>query len=452
MFNPLPLVCAHLKQSPVSSLALAVLIALAAALGVAVSAQDRALRAGSAAAARPFDIVVGAPGSETQLVLSTVFLQPASLELMPAGMLARLATDERVKFAAPIGFGDSWRGHSIIGTSADFITSLAGEPAEGRMFGHIGEAVVGARVPLKVGEHFLPTHGQFASAEAEAVALGEDDHDEDHDHEGAGHEEAGHEEDHDHEGEHAGEEHHHHAEVGIVGRLPLTGTPWDRAILVPIEATWWVHGLPVGHALDAAASDIDHPDPDGIPIGPPWDEKLLSGVPAIVVKPTSFSAAYGLRADYRSAESIAVFPAEVLVQLYGLLGNVRDILAGLSIMTQALVIGAVLVAVLALTARRRRTFGVLRAMGATRAYIFSLIWCEVALLVAGGALAGLGLGYGAAAGLSSLVSGKTDMAMSVALGLPEFSLAGIIILVGLMLATVPAFLIYREPVTRALRD
>ncbi|WP_445680974.1 FtsX-like permease family protein [Radicibacter daui] len=445
MFNPLPLVRAHLKQSPVSSLALAALIALAAALGVAVSAQDRALRAGSAAAARPFDIVVGAPGSETQLVLSTVFLQPASLELMPAGLLARLATDERVKFAAPIGFGDSWHGHSIVGTSADFIASLAGTLPEGRMFGHIGEAVVGARVPLQVGEHFLPTHGQFASAEAEAVALGNDDHD------GDGHDADDH--DHEHEdGEPAGEEHHHHAEVNIVGRLAPTGGPWDQAILVPIEATWWVHGLPVGHPLDAAATDIDHPDPDGIPVGPPWDEKLLSGVPAIVVKPVSFSAAYGLRADYRSAESIAVFPAEVLVQLYGLLGNVRDILAGLSIMTQALVIGAVLVAVLALTVRRRRTFGVLRAMGATRAYIFSLIWCEVALLVAGGALAGLGLGYGAAAGLSRLVSGKTDMAMTVSLGLPELSLAGIIILVGLILATVPAFLIYREPVTRALRD
>lgn len=448
MFNPLPLVRAHLKQSPVSSLALTALIALAAALGVAVSAQDRALRAGSAAAARPFDIIVGAPGSETQLVLSTVFLQPASLELMPAGILAKLAKDERVKFAAPIGFGDSWHGHSIVGTSADFIAALAGAPSEGRMFGQIGEAVVGARVPLKVGEHFLPTHGQFASAQAEAVALGEDDHD-DHDHDEAGHE------DHDHEhgeGEPAGEEHHRHAEVSIVGRLTATGGPWDQAILVPIEATWWVHGLPVGHPLDAAATDIEHPDPDGIPVGPPWDEKLLSGVPAIVVKPTSFSAAYGLRADYRGAGSVAVFPAEVLVQLYGLLGNVRDILAGLSVMTQALVIGAVLVAVLALTARRKRTFGVLRAMGATKAYIFSLIWCEVALLVAGGALAGLGLGYGAAAGLSSLVSGKTDMAMTVSLGVPELSLAGIIVLVGLILATVPAFLIYREPVTRALRD
>ena len=34
----------------------------------------------------------------------------------------------------------------------------------------------------------------------------------------------------------------------IVGRMRPTGTPWDRAIVVPIEYNWSVHGLGTGHA------------------------------------------------------------------------------------------------------------------------------------------------------------------------------------------------------------
>ena len=81
--NPLPLVLAELRHNRAAVLAVAVLIALAVSLGVAVSAQERALRKSSAAAAEPFDIVVGMPGSQTQLVLTTVYLQPAALELVP---------------------------------------------------------------------------------------------------------------------------------------------------------------------------------------------------------------------------------------------------------------------------------------------------------------------------------------------------------------------------------
>ncbi len=55
----------------------------------------RALRIGSARAAGPFDLVIGAPGSETQLVLSSMFLQAAPLSLMPGSVLAALAEDPR---------------------------------------------------------------------------------------------------------------------------------------------------------------------------------------------------------------------------------------------------------------------------------------------------------------------------------------------------------------------
>ena len=74
MGNPLPIVIAEFKRSRADTAAVIVLVALSVALGVAISAQSRALREGSSRAADLFDLIIGTPGSETQLVLSTVYL------------------------------------------------------------------------------------------------------------------------------------------------------------------------------------------------------------------------------------------------------------------------------------------------------------------------------------------------------------------------------------------
>jgi putative ABC transport system permease protein len=296
--NPWPVVAADLRRSRAGVVAIILLVALAVALGIAVSAQERALREGSARAAEALDLLIGAPGSETQLVLSTVYLQPSALDLIDGRLLVELEADEDVAFAAPIGFGDSYAGYAIVGTTAAFLAHAAGgEMEEGRPFERIDEAVVGTEVDLELGATFVPVHGQVEVEDAEG-------------HEGFGY--------------------------WVVGRMPAQGNPWDRAIVTSIESVSWVHALPVGHVLDqtrvwpeALGND---PELAAIPLGPPWDAEELPGVPAIVVKPASFGAAYQLRQQYRSADTtMAVFPAEVLVQLYALLGNVRDLLAVIAI-------------------------------------------------------------------------------------------------------------------------
>ena len=73
-------------------------------------------------------------------------------------------------------------------------------------------------------------------------------------------------------------------------------------------------------------------------IGPPWAPARLPGVPAIAIKPDSVSAAYLLRAKFRTPRSAALFPAEVLNDLYATLGNVRDLMSMLALATQILVV------------------------------------------------------------------------------------------------------------------
>ncbi|TMJ58038.1 MAG: ABC transporter permease, partial [Alphaproteobacteria bacterium] len=307
--NPLPLVLAELRHNRAAVLAVAVLIALAVSLGVAVSAQERALRKSSAAAAEPFDIVVGMPGSQTQLVLTTVYLQPAALELVPGKVLQRLQDTPGVGFAAPVAFGDYLGSSPIVGSTAALLTLGGSRPlAEGRAFEKVHEAVVGAHVAAKLGDVFEPAHGEPG-------------------------------------GPAAGQAHVHHGfDYTVVGRLPVTGTPWDNAIIVPVEAVWLVHALSSGHPAASTGVTANHDDEaeNRIPIGPPWLEAEMPGVPAIVVKAKSVGDAYRLRAELRRGGTTAVFPAEILLDLYSTLGDARDVLAIISIAAQALVIAAVL--------------------------------------------------------------------------------------------------------------
>ncbi len=160
MLNPLPVVVADIRRSRTGFLAVVGLIAVAVALGVSVSAQERALRTGSARAADAFDLLVGAPGSPTQLVLTSVYLQPAALPLVPGAVLKRLQQESGAVYVAPIAFGDRYRDYPVVGSTAAFVT-LGGtrKPAEGRVFASEREVVVGADVGLALGARFAPVTG-----------------------------------------------------------------------------------------------------------------------------------------------------------------------------------------------------------------------------------------------------------------------------------------------------
>ncbi len=408
-------ILADLRRHRWGVAAIALLVALATALGVAVTLQERALRLGSARAADAFDLVIGAPGSETQLVLSSVFLQAAPLPLMPGRVLAGLLQDPRVAWAAPIGFGDEIDGLPIVGTSAPLLEGLGGL-SDGRGFGRLNEAVIGAAVPLRLGDRFHPMHGH-----AFGIGLV-----------------------------------HGAVTYDVVGRMKPTGTPWDRAVLVPIEAVWRIHhaeaaGAPAGHGAGAPEKG-EHGEALDAPIDP---AQLLSpeapGLPAILVKPRSVADAYKLRRDYRSDSTLAVFPAEVLTRLYGTLGDVRLVLSAIATGAQALVGAAILLAILIHVLQRRRQIGALRAFGAARLAIFSIVWLEVVLVLGAGLLAGVGLGWAGARALSSQLGRQTGVPMPVGFTPEDVVPLALLLLAGAVVAVVPAVLAYRQSPAQALR-
>lgn len=430
--NPFPMVLADLRAMRGAALLSILLVALAVAIGVAVGAQERALRKASARAADDFPILIGAAGSPTQLVLTSVYLQPEALTLMDGAILNRLAQDPRVAGVAPIAFGDVVKGFPVVGTTADFVTRWGKiAPSEGRIFSAEAEAVIGADVTLALGDDIQPAHATAGHTHALGA---EDDEEKAHKH---------------------GDAHYH-----VVGRLPRFGSPWDRAILIPVESVWETHGLGNGHG---AAQDGDHA-PEQVAavgatpataaaatIGPPFAATGVPGVPAVVVKPKQVFQAYQLRADYRKEGKLAVFPAEVLVSLYATVGDIRDILVVASALNNVLVFLAIVMLLVTLTGLRRRRYAILRALGASRLYVALVVWLGAATLLAAGAVAGLGLGWIGAEVVARLIGARTGLALAVQLGAGEVKLALMMAGLGSLVALLPAIATWRRPVVDALR-
>ncbi|QQM29878.1 FtsX-like permease family protein [Martelella lutilitoris] len=461
-----------LKRLWAGSIVIVLLIALATALGVTITLQERALRLGSARASEKFDLVVGAPGSETQLVLSSVFLQPSDLPLMDGDLLPELNDDPRVAWAAPIGFGDSYAGYPIVGTTTALIEATVPGFAEGGIFVHEGDAVIGSAVDLAVGSEIKPMHG--------AAETGG----------------------------------HTHTELAyhVTGRAEPTGTPWDRAILVPIQAVWHIHGLGHEHETeadhdhdddhdaeadhdddhqnaaaivaaadhhdddhDAHAEDDPHDDDHGhasgehdagdhdenehhhgaeaaAPIDEHWHRGETPGLPAILVKPKSIADAYRLRQEYREADgTVAVFPAEVLTRLYATLGDARQVLTAIAIGAQVLVAAALMLVTVIHVSQRRREIGALRAFGAPRSAVFSIVWLELFSLIGLGIAIGYGAGFLAARAISRSIMAERGVDMPVAFVGSDAGNALLLVVAAAILAALPALLAYRQPPAAALK-
>ncbi len=408
--NPFMIVKGQLRRSFRGILALALVLALALSLGIGVSMTERAIRQGTARAGDDFDLLVGARGSGVQLMLGAVYLRPQALPLVPGSAVSTILHQKGVRWAAPLAFGDRWNSSPLVGTTPDMAT-LGGKRslAEGRVFTTMDEAVLGAGVPLRLGETFSPMHGQLSAAHKE----------------------------------------HEHVRYKAVGRLPQTGTPWDNAILVPIESVWAVHGIHAEH--DRVPGHVFQNVNPGLP-----------GVSAVVVKPESIADAYRLRSFWQTATSPdadgnpvnmqGLFTGEVLTELFSTLGDMRDIMGCMAYAAQLVALCGVMLAGGMAVSMRKGMLGTLRVLGAPRAYLVLSIWCVVSTSIALGTLGGLALGWGLSGGLSLLLFRQTGILLSPHPETAELGFAAVSFLLGSLCALLPACLVYRKTGAAALRE
>jgi len=142
----------NLGFRPVLTAVTLALLGLAVAQETVVVLLARAFEAGLVRASRPFDLLVGAKGSPTPLLMSTVLLQDAPVGNLPLAYFEQLQHDPRVAYAVPLAMGDSAYGTPLLGVGPELVGLIdpaIGQPyfalAQGRFAMHAFEAVAGAQ-------------------------------------------------------------------------------------------------------------------------------------------------------------------------------------------------------------------------------------------------------------------------------------------------------------------
>lgn len=113
-----------------------------------------------------YSAIIGPAGSQTQLVMNTVYFTDSPVGTIPYELVSELSQDSRVEKAIPFAMADSYKGFNIVGTTKDYFEEK--ELLNGNIFsipkeGDEGfEIVVGYNVyraaGLKIGQKIYTSH------------------------------------------------------------------------------------------------------------------------------------------------------------------------------------------------------------------------------------------------------------------------------------------------------
>ena len=178
------------------------------------------------------DLVVGARGGTTQLLLYSVFGMGSPTQNISWDTYQQWAEHPAIEWTIPYGLGDSHRGYRVIGTSEDFLRHYryrggrSISVAEGRFNSGLYDVTLGADVAAEleyaIGDEVEVTHGLDGFMD------------------------------------------HDHMPFTVVGVLDKTFTPVDRALYITMEGLEAVHfgwedGAPPGSAMPGGAeAEDDH--------------------------------------------------------------------------------------------------------------------------------------------------------------------------------------------------
>ena len=424
----------NLAEKPVQNLLIGLIVAAAVMLSTVVVMLSQGIQAGLVKATEPFDLIVGAKGSPYQLVLNTVFLQDSPVGNISHAEYEKIAENSMVEAAVPLGFGDSFRGHRIVGAGTGIFAHAIkkGQPAwlqmsEGKPFDAPFEAVLGAKAAkdlgLKVGDTFVSVHG---TVETNA-------------------------------------EQHAHSPYTVVGILKPVEGPYDQAILVSIESIWKVHehGHEAADDKMAAAAPVKAEAQGGGQEDEDHDHDALAeehghshaegAVTAVMLKPKGYAEAMRLYQQYQKDAAIQLlFPAQVIVRLFSFMGQGEQVLSMIAWSVLAMAICTVALSVYWSSLSRVREKVILRVLGAKTGDLFMIVFTEGAILSITATLAGLAGGHGLFVLLASSLLQHTAITVPTGWSMAELYLGLLAVIASLAASAIPALLTYKADLAEYL--
>jgi putative ABC transport system permease protein len=399
-----------------------------------------------------YDLIVGPKGSPLQLVLSTVYHISPPIENLPYRFYEDIKKDPRVTVAIPIAMGDvTEKGNfPIVGTIPEFFKIEYAPRREFRVkgteFHQPFDAYIGSRVAIEnnwdVGTKLKLRHGGAAG------------------------------------------DHVHDEEFTVVGILQATGTPHDKTVYVHLEGFYQIqgHDKPLNEAIKREREFYGEP--------PLSEEEMAAEIKNIQAKYGSHDHAHGHEghdhAHHDHGHQTAPIQKEVtsiLVQcktpiaarlLAGELKKgskaqgVNPILPMQELMTT--IVGPIQQLLLVMTAMivlvsgigifvsiynsmtaRRREIAIMRALGAQRSTVFTIILAESIILCLGGGLLGLLLGHGLVFAAAPIIEVRAGVIVNpLAFESAELVLFPVLLLMAILIGILPGMTAYQTDVAESL--
>jgi len=212
----------------------------------------------------------------------------------------------------------------------------------------------------------------------------------------------------------------------VVRILNPTASADDRAIFVSLSSFWEMNEVSRKTGLKPLSTVLVRP-------------KRLSDLPAIQRR---FNVAPGTQ---------AVLPSAVLLSIFNVVGLVEEVLAVVLAVVAGIVLLYLFVSMYSATFERRREIATMRALGARRTTILSVVLLESGALALVGGVAGILGGHGAAYLGARLLSSRGGPVMPpfAVSHLQPLVLAAVVVL-GVLAGLLPALLAYRTEVAENL--
>lgn len=428
--------------------------------------------------AQGYDLIVGAKGSKLQLVLSTVFYNQDPVGLIPYeyyDLMRSSRYSAEVKTAIPIALGDRYQGAPVVATTPDYFASVT--KSDGNPY------------TLREGEFFKYTDYKgavvgYAVAKKNKLQLGQEIR--------FGHTNSARDED-------------LHEPFKIVGILDHTGSPNDRAVFINLEGFYREHEH--GHAgvetinYDLREEELarkraelgveEHEEHEGEEHAEHAEHKRrLTAILLITkdaeVEVTATAAAVEAATESRPGleieekdlvtterrqvidtavtalpakiegellEAQAVAPVQEIAAFFqDVIGNIQSVLIIFAIQVVIVAGVGMMVSIYTSMNERRQEIAIMRALGARRSTVMSIILLESILLSLGGGLFGALIGHLAIGALAPLIMSYSNV-MVRPWDFQAVELALIPGLIGLasIVGYLPAVIAYRTDVAQSLQ-
>jgi putative ABC transport system permease protein len=378
-----------LRGRLVTSLLTAGSVALGVALILSTFLLTRGIKDGFIQGTTDFNLILGARGSPTQLVLNVIFRIDVPPPNIPYTVFEQLHDDARVEAAVPVVLGDASQGFRHVATTATYFQPFpwrrkafmlaAGqflhddspdEPTYETLLG----AEVARRTGLKLGDQF------YAGEEMAAYPL------------------------------------------TVAGILRPTRGADDRTIFISLASFW---------QMNEVSRDM-----------------TVKPLTAVLVRLKRLSDIPSLHRELNvTSETQAVIPSSVLLSIFNLLALAEEVLKMILAIVILVVLLYLFVALYSATLQRRREIATMRALGARRLTILLIVLLESCIITLMGGILGLSGGYGLALLGARIMAERGGLVLHppVFTLLQPLVLAGVVGL-GTFAGLIPAILAYRTEV------